>query len=217
MAILLIILAAVISYLLGSISFAIIITKRAIKRDVRELGSGNAGMTNVMRSAGLVPGLMTFLLDYLKAVAACLIAKYLIFGLLAGCLNVQVPLTCGLLICGLCCQLGHIFPIFFGFRGGKAVACTAGIFTVCNWKVLAVCVGVFLLVFLCTRIVSASSVCAMFALPVTEYFTVTDSRLPATLLSAVIALVVIAVHRQNIVRIFRGEEKRLSIRRRDKK
>lgn len=214
MAVVLFILAALVSYLLGSISFAVIITKQAIKRDVREMGSGNAGMTNVMRAAGFVPGALTFVLDFLKAAAACLIGKYLIFGWLAGLAGVEVPLVYGLLVCGVFCQLGHIFPLFFDFRGGKAVACTAGIFSVCNWRVLAVCVCVFLLVFLCTRIVSAASVLAMVALPIAEYFTVAPgNRALAVALSAVIALIVIVKHRDNIVRILKGEEKKLIIRR----
>lgn len=218
MAVVLLLLAALVSYLLGSISFAVIITKQAIKRDVREMGSGNAGMTNVMRTAGFVPGALTFVLDFLKGAAACLIGKYLIFGWLADRAGVEIPLVYGLLVCGVFCQLGHIFPLFFDFRGGKAVACTAGIFSVCNWKVLAACVAVFVIVFLCTRIVSAASVSAMIALPVTEYFTVTgEHRLIAVALSAVIALIVIIKHKENILRIIRGEEKKLTIRRHKRK
>lgn len=218
MAVVLLLLAALVSYLLGSISFAVIITKQAIKRDVREMGSGNAGMTNVMRTAGFVPGALTFVLDFLKGAAACLVGKYLIFGWLAGRAGVEIPLVYGLLVCGVFCQLGHIFPLFFDFRGGKAVACTAGIFSVCNWKVLAVCAAVFVIVFLCARIVSAASVSAMIALPVTEYFTVAgEYRLIAVALSAVIALIVIIKHKENILRIIRGEEKKLTIRRHKQK
>lgn len=218
MAVVLLILAALVSYLLGSISFAVLITRQTIKRDIREMGSGNAGMTNVMRFAGFVPGALTFILDFLKAVAACLIGKHLIFGLLAARAGVEIPLIYGLLVCGVFCQLGHIFPVFFGFRGGKAVACTAGIYSVCNWKVLAVCVAVFLLVFLCTRIVSAASISAMIALPVVEYFTVAGQyRLLAVLLSAVIAGIVIIKHRDNIIRLVKGEEKKLTIRRQKQK
>ena len=83
MSVVLFLLAAIVSYLLGSVSFAVIFTRHFIKRDVRDIGSGNAGMTNVMRSAGLLPGLLTFLFDALKAAVACLIGKYLIFGTLA--------------------------------------------------------------------------------------------------------------------------------------
>ncbi|MBQ7288867.1 MAG: glycerol-3-phosphate 1-O-acyltransferase PlsY [Clostridia bacterium] len=217
MEVVLFVLAAVIGYLLGSISFAVIITRWAIRRDVREMGSGNAGMTNVMRTAGFLPGALTFVLDFLKAAIACLIAKHLVFGWLAGLLNVEIPLAYGLLVCGLFCQLGHIFPVFFDFRGGKAVACTAGIFSVCNWKVLAVCVAVFLIVFLFTRIISAASVSAMIALPIAEYFTVApQGRLLMVVLSAVIAGIVIVKHKDNICRIFKGEEKKLVIRRRKK-
>lgn len=217
MAVILIILAAIVSYLLGSISFAVIITRHTIKRDVRELGSGNAGMTNVMRSAGFAPGALTFALDFLKGVAAALVGKYFIFGFLADLAGVRFPMVYGLLICAIFCQWGHIFPLFFEFRGGKAVSCTAGLFTVVNWRALAVCAVVFALVFFITRIISASSVCALAALPFIEYFTVAPQyRLAAVLLSIVVTLNVIVKHKDNIVRIFKGEEKKLTVRRRSK-
>ena len=213
MAVVLFLLAAVISYLLGSISFAVILTKHFIKRDVRDMGSGNAGMTNVMRTAGFLPGALTFVFDVLKAAAACLIGKYLIFGVLAEMAGIEnLPAIYGALFCGIFCQIGHIFPVFFGFRGGKAVACTAGIFAVCNWKVLVISLAAFLIVFLITRIISASSIAAMIAGPITEYFTVTpEYRLISVLLTVAIAGIVVVKHKDNIIRILKGEEKKLVI------
>lgn len=213
MSVVLFLLAAIVSYLLGSVSFAVIFTRHFIKRDVRDIGSGNAGMTNVMRSAGFVPGLLTFVFDALKASAACLIGKYLIFGTLAEMAGIEnVPAIYGALFCGMFCQIGHIFPLFFQFRGGKAVACTAGIFAVCNWKVLVICLSAFLIVFLLTRIISASSITAMVVGPVVEYFTTPlEYRIIATLLTCAIALIVIIKHRDNILRLIKGEEKKLVI------
>ena len=215
MVVLLFLLAAIVSYLLGSISFAVVITKRFIKRDVRDMGSGNAGMTNVMRSAGFLPGALTFVLDALKAAVSCLIGKYLIFGILAEMAGVEnMPAIYGALFCGAFCQLGHIFPLFFQFRGGKAVACTAGIFAVCNWKVLVISLAAFLLVFAITRIISASSIAAMITGPIAEYFTTSPQhRLIALLLTVVIAGIVVIKHKENIVRLLKGEEKKLVIKR----
>ena len=213
MAVVLFVLAAVVSYLLGSISFAVIIAQKFIKRDVRDLGSGNAGMTNVMRSAGFLPGILTFLLDVLKAAVACLIGKYLIFGTLAQMAGVEnIPAIYGALFCGLFCQVGHIFPLFFQFKGGKAVACTAGIFAVCNWKVLVISLTVFLILFIITRIISAGSIAAMITGVTVQYFTaIPEYRLTATLLTSAIALIVIIKHKDNIVRLIKGEEKKLVI------
>lgn len=218
MAVVLFVIAAAVSYLLGSISFAVIITQKVIRRDVRDMGSGNAGMTNVMRSAGLLPGILTFLLDALKAAVACLIGKYLIFGTLAQMAGVEnIPAIYGALFCGLFCQLGHVFPVFFQFKGGKAVACTAGIFAVCNWKVLVISLTVFLIVFIITRIISAGSIPAMITGVLMQYFTAnSEYRTITTLLTAAIALLVIIKHKDNIIRIFKGEEKKLVVKGRTK-
>lgn len=206
--------AAVVSYLCGSISFAVIISRWVTKRDVRDYGSGNAGTTNVMRTVGFWPGLLTFVLDFSKAAVSCLIGKYLIFGILAASSGVSYNPTYAILFCGLFCQIGHIYPLFFGFRGGKAVACTVGIFCVCNVKALLAFVVVFAIVFLCTRIISASSIVAVMSLPVAEYFTVAPvGRLAETVLTILIAIIVIWKHSENIERILKGEEKKLTIKR----
>ncbi len=209
----LIALASAVGYLICSINFAVIITKIIKNRDIREIGSGNAGATNVIRAAGFGPGLLTFILDFAKAAISCLIAKYLVFGLLGNAVGADVNLTYGLLVCGVFCQIGHIYPVFFTFRGGKAVSVTAGIFAVCNWKVLVICVAVFGIVFFCTKMVSAASISSMIALPFAEFFTVpADLRPLSVTLSAAIALIVIVKHRSNIIRIFKKQEPKFNIR-----
>ena len=135
------ILAAVItSYLLGSISFGVIFSKLFAKKDVREYGSGSAGMTNVMRAIGLLPGVLTFVFDAFKGFAACYLAKYTFFPLANYFSNGEwytEPIY-GAYLCGLVCMLGHMFPLFFRFKGGKGVATSVGIFAVCcPWAIIA--------------------------------------------------------------------------------
>ena len=103
------------AYLISSINFAVIFAKAFVKKDVREMGSGNAGATNVLRSAGVVPGILTFVCDALKGAVACLMGK-LIFEYMYN-INPSdwsAPII-GAYMCGLACMLGHVFPIFFGF------------------------------------------------------------------------------------------------------
>ncbi|MEG1887220.1 MAG: glycerol-3-phosphate 1-O-acyltransferase PlsY [Oscillospiraceae bacterium] len=208
-----VVLAAVISYLLGSINFAVILSKLFIKKDVRELGSGNAGMTNVVRNAGPIPGILTLVFDILKGVASCAIGRYLIFGFIYSKTGNEWLLPVyGALFCGIFCQLGHIFPIYFKFKGGKGVATTVGIMAICNWKVLIVALSIFILIFLTSKIVSLGSIPAAASLPVSMilFYESSGSRLIQCVLAAVLAIIIIAKHKDNIVRIIRGEEKPIS-------
>ena len=119
--------AVVIAYFFGSINFAVIFANAFLKKDVRELGSGNAGTTNVMRTAGFLPGALTFVCDALKGFAACFTGKMLFIHAYPD----TIPWIYVAYMCGVACMLGHIFPIFFGFKGGKGVATSVGIFAVC--------------------------------------------------------------------------------------
>lgn len=214
------ILALLISYLLGSINFAIIISKIFTHDDVRNHGSGNAGMTNVIRTAGKLPGILTLIGDMLKGVAAVAIGRYLLFPYVHSAIGGEWTLPVyGAFLCGICCMLGHIFPVFFGFKGGKAVATTAGIALMLDWRVMLTALAIFLIIFIVTKIVSIGSIFAAASLTVTSalYYPIfgtsgeaAGSRLVITLLALVLSVIIIAKHKDNIVRLMRGEEKKLT-------
>lgn len=211
--VLVLLIAAAVGYGLGSISFAVIISKIVTKKDVRKMGSGNAGMTNVMRTVGVVPGAITFLLDLGKAAGACLIGRYILFDYLytqTG--SIYFLPVYGAYFCGILCQLGHIYPVFFGFKGGKAVAVSAGVMLACNWRAFIIGILIFLAVFIFTRTVSIGSLCAVTVVPFAILlFGTSPYRWVEFLLCALVAAIVIIMHRSNIERIKKGEEKPLVI------
>lgn len=217
--ILLAILAGVIAYLLGSINFAIILSKIFVKTDIREHGSGNAGMTNVVRTAGKLPGILTLAGDIIKGGAAVAIGRYLIFPYIYNSTPELLFLPIyGAFFCGICCMLGHIFPLYFAFRGGKGVATAVGIIGFIDWRVLIIALSIFAVLFLITKIVSVGSIIAAASLPVSTFFLFPlagavnvglSKRWIETLLMCVLAAIMIIKHRKNIVRIFKGEEKPL--------
>ena len=203
--------AVVIAYLLGSINFAVIFANAFLKKDVRELGSGNAGTTNVMRTAGFLPGALTFICDALKGFAACFIGKMLFIHAFPD----TVPWIYVAYMCGLACMLGHVFPIFFRFKGGKGVATSVGIFAVCCPIAIILGLTVFALMTLFTRIVSLSSLVAtvtVISLSIVFYNSDANIVLPAVL-SISMGVIVFLKHKDNIKRLVKGEEKKISVRR----
>lgn len=203
--------AVIIAYLLGSINFAVIFANIFLKKDVRELGSGNAGTTNVMRTAGFLPGALTFICDALKGFAACFIGKTLFIHAFPD----TIPWVYVAYMCGVACMLGHVFPIFFRFKGGKGVATSVGIFAVCCPIAIIIGLTVFALGVLITRIVSLSSLVAtvtVISLSIVFYNSESNIVLPA-LLSITMGLIVFLKHKDNIKRLAKGEEKKITVRR----
>ena len=203
--------AVVIAYLLGSINFAVIFANAFLKKDVRELGSGNAGTTNVMRTAGFLPGALTFVCDALKGFAACFIGKMLFIHAYPD----TIPWIYVAYMCGVACMLGHIFPIFFGFKGGKGVATSVGIFAVCCPIAIVIGLTVFALMVLLTKIVSLSSLIAtvtVISLSLVFYNSDANIALPAVL-SISMGAIVFLKHKDNIKRLIKGEEKKITVRR----
>lgn len=225
---------AIISYLLGSFSFAVIFTKLSSNKDVREMGSGNAGFTNVLRSVGVVPAIFTFVFDCLKGIIAVLITIW-IFNLPfdnAGIEALSEGLrfefnAYGKYLAGVFCVLGHSFPVFFGFRGGKGITTMAGILLVLDpmpWM-LVLTLAVWLTFFLCTKIISAGSLAAAVSIVVWNFVITfffmykpslnTDAPLrlsyviTTTVIMFFIGLFVVIMHRENIKRLIRGEEKKI--------
>lgn len=207
-----VILTALISYLLGSISFAVIVSRALAHKDVRDYGSGNAGLTNVVRNFGKLPGLLTLVGDFSKGVVAVMLGR-VIFDRLAG-LEPQY----GACVAGLFVIIGHIFPVFFGFRGGKGVLTTAGIALVIDPRVFVIAVSIFIIVFLITRIVSISSITAAFSYPIATYVVNALSGRPDvvdTVLTACIGVILIYMHRANIKRLINGTEPKFERKKKD--
>ena len=115
----------IVSYLLGSISFSIIFTKMFSKEDIRTMGSGNAGTTNVLRSVGKRAAILTFVFDILKCVISVLLAKYILEYICAASNAPFYIVNYGIYLAGFCCSIGHMYPIFFKFKGGKGVVTVA--------------------------------------------------------------------------------------------
>ena len=208
---LLIIAAIILAYLLGSINFAVIFANLFTKKDVRDYGSGNAGMTNVLRVAGPVPGILTFICDGAKGALACYIGRYIIFDYLNANYNSELFLPIyGALLCGIFCMLGHVFPVFFQFKGGKGVAISVGIFAVVDWRCIALALGVFVGLLLITRIVSISSLVATISMPVwvALFERQTNENLYISVALTIVMVIIIYVkHIENIKRLIRREEK----------
>ena len=196
------ILCAVLGYLLGNISSGILIARAFGVNDVRKYGSGNSGTTNVLRTVGWLPSVLTLVGDCLKGYAACLIGQAL-----AG--------DPGMLLGGLCAILGHDFPVFMGFKGGKGIATSLGlIIAISPWVALAELMVQIIAVAL-TRYMSIASLIAAVAFPV---FTAILCRGRENyglflLFSIMAAALAIFQHRGNIKRLIRGEENRLDFKR----
>ena len=199
------------AYLIGSISFAVIFAKAFMKKDVREFGSGNAGATNVLRNAGVVPGLLTFLCDALKGFAASYMG-YAIFDYIHTQTNSEWSYAIyGAYLCGAACMLGHILPIFFEFKGGKGVATSVGIFAVCCPIAIIIGLSVFILCVIFTRYVSLGSVLAATVVVIFSIIFHNDAAniLPQIILAAIMGAMVIGKHKGNIKRLLNGTESKV--------
>jgi glycerol-3-phosphate acyltransferase PlsY len=201
------------AYLIGSINFAVIFAKAFMQKDVRELGSGNAGTTNVMRNAGFLPGLLTFVFDALKGFVACFMGKY-IFEYVNTKTGADITdAAIGALICGLACMLGHVFPIFFDFKGGKGIATSVGIFAVCSPIAIIVGLAVFAVVVLVTKYVSLGSVISAIAVVVLAiiFCDKTAMLLPQIIITLAMGVIVITKHSENIKRLMAGTESKVKL------
>ncbi len=199
------------AYLVGSINFAVIFSNIFLKKDVRNIGSGNAGATNVMRSAGVLPGALTFLCDALKGFVATFTGK-LVFDYVLNNMQIDWALPIyGAYICGLFCMLGHVFPVFFQFKGGKGVATSVGIFAVCSPVAIILGLTVFALITIISKYVSLASVIATFVVVITSaIFRITDAPiLPQLTLSVIMGIIVIWKHKDNIKRLISGTENKI--------
>ena len=207
------VLTVIVAYLLGSISFAVILSKIFLKKDVREMGSGNAGTTNVMRTGGFKLGALTFLGDVVKGLVASLLGK-LVFAYVFE--NGATWSVYGAFICGIACMIGHVFPIFFEFKGGKGIATSVGIFLICCYPAILIGLAVFALGVWLTKIVSISSIAAAITVVIFTmvFHNINSPALfwPQAVLASLMCLLVILKHSENIKRLLNGTEKKLTIR-----
>ena len=205
------IITIVAAYLIGSINFAVIFANIFLKRDVRELGSGNAGTTNVMRNAGFLPGALTFICDALKGFVAVLIGKLIFEYILNTSGDSWAQGIYGAYICGLACILGHVFPIFFQFKGGKGVATAVGIFAICSPYAILIGLAVFAICLFTSKTVSLSSLAATVVVVVCSviFCDKSASLLPQVILSISMGTVVIVKHKDNIKRLLTGTETKI--------
>jgi glycerol-3-phosphate acyltransferase PlsY len=192
------------SYLIGGISFAYLAGRIVLKRDIRELGSGNLGASNVFRQVGPPWGIGVLLLDAAKGMAAVMIARTFL-----PTAPDWVPLTAGILAI-----LGHSFTPYLGFRGGKGVATSAGVFLGLAPAALGVAFLVFVITMIIARMISLGSLMAALALPVALFFLYKDSPI-FFWASLFVAILVWYRHRSNIGRILKGEEPRFQLHRRE--
>jgi glycerol-3-phosphate acyltransferase PlsY len=186
--------AVLAAYLMGSIPFAQLLSKRR-GIDLRRVGSGNVGATNVLRTLGVRPAVLAMMLDAVKGTVAVLIAQRLTNGVAAP------------VIAGLASMIGHVYPVWLRFRGGKGVATAAGAFAVLTPVAAAVAVGVFLLTVALTRFISVGSMVA--ALTLAGWAIASDAPTIVGIGAAIGAVLVLIGHRANVLRLVAGTERRV--------
>lgn len=205
--------AVILAYLIGSINFAVIFTNIFAHKDIRSEGSGNAGMTNVMRAVGVWPGLLTFICDALKGAAACYIGKVVFDSLYVATESRHFLGVYGAFACGVACMIGHIFPIFFQFKGGKGVAISVGIFAICNPMAILAGLGVFAVLLPTVKIMSVSSLTATVVVVVMSiaFPNSVASLWPQAICSLIMGIIIFVKHKDNILRLIEGTENKFTI------
>lgn len=194
-------LCVIIPYLLGSLNFGVIISRLRYRDDVRKHGSGNAGMTNMLRTYGKSAALITLLGDLVKAIVSA------VFGL------ILMPGDGFAYIAGIACMFGHAFPVYFKFKGGKGVVVALGTMLVLNPKVCGACLLIWILVVSFSKYVSLSSMIAASLFPLINFFWPFwfQPHPVQTISSVIMAAFIVFLHRENIVRLVKGTENKFSL------
>ena len=209
LAVLLCAVGGIIAYFLGSLNFAVIISKVKFHEDIRKYGSGNAGMTNMLRTYGKSAAAFTLLGDAAKAAVSVMIGT-----LLCG--------EAGAYIAGLCCVIGHSFPIYYGFKGGKGIVVTAMTILCLNWLAFVILFAIFVLLVATTKYLSLGSIIGMLLYPLMlnrlypfTHGGMSEGAVPA-IVSILNAALVIWLHRENLKRLWKGNENKFSLKKKDK-
>jgi glycerol-3-phosphate acyltransferase PlsY len=185
-----------ISYLIGCFSSGYFLGKTSKNIDIRSYGSGNAGATNALRVLGKKMGMLTFFLDILKGIVAVLLGKY-ILGFYGG------------LLASVFVVLGHNFPVFLGFKGGKGVATSFGVLLMLNWQAALISLVIAVIFILVTKYVSLGSIMASVAAPLVMLLVSDSTNKSLFITTLILASLSIIRHKANIMRLFKGKESKL--------
>ena len=202
--------AAVAAYLCGCFNGALFTSRLFFHDDVRTHGSGNAGSTSMLRNYGKLPAVATILGDMAKVAVAILLVRLLVGNELYAQQTIFIKSFAGLF-----CVLGHIFPCFFRFKGGKGVATCGGMVFMIDWRIALILLAVFIVAVLITKWVSLGSILMAILYPV--LMGLFYKSVPITLISVVFAAIVLVAHRENIKRILNGTESKITVGSKNKK
>ena len=226
--VLFLLLCAVISYLIGSLNSSIIMSRVLMKDDIRDSGSGNAGATNMVRTYGRFYGVLSFVLDFLKVLIAYLIV-WLIFSRVDAAMFERYEYFFKVTV-GFFCFIGHIYPCFFGFRGGKGITVCAAVVCLLDWRLFIIGTLLFFALVFVTKYISLSSIAFAVVYPVCTFFLFDRDfsfikhyivpknsfgaeemkyRLIALVIAIVFSVIVLIKHRENIKRLMKGEENKI--------
>lgn len=213
---------AMVGYLIGSVNLSIILSKLMGKGDIREQGSGNAGTTNTLRVLGKGPAALVLIFDICKAVIAILLAKGIfaisgvqMFTTAGEIVSYNTIYELGVLLAALGAILGHNYPIYYGFKGGKGIATSLGALLMIEWQIGLVCLVFALILMISSRMVSLGSICAAILYPVLVWImgnafgTTFKARMIYTIFAVLVAALAIYRHRANITRLLNGTENKL--------
>lgn len=215
------IIIAILSYLLGSLNFGVILSNSMKKDDVRNHGSGNAGTTNMLRNYGKKLAILTIIGDMAKVFVAIFLAD-LIFSYVPVTLNEidstgLMSLDLNMLIksfAGFFCVLGHIFPCWFKFKGGKGVATAGGMVFAIDWRIALILLAIFILIVIFTKYVSLGSIVMALLYPVFIY--IFYKSIALTVIAVIFTIIVVTAHRENIKKLFNHTESKISFKSKNK-
>ena len=211
------IIIGMVAYLIGSVNFSVLISKKVAGFDLREKGSGNAGTTNMLRTVGKGAAVVTLILDILKGVVA-IWAAIGIGNLVSWLAKLSIDNSILVQVAGIFVIIGHTYPIYFGFKGGKGVATALGILLTTNYQIGLICLVFAIVLMALTRMVSVGSLAAAVLYPVLtiflskENFIVTGNYLVYSIL---VALIILFNHRSNIKRLLSGTENKISFKKKE--
>lgn len=215
------IIIAVLSYLLGSLNFGVILSRSMEKDDVRNHGSGNAGTTNMLRNYGKKLAVLTIIGDMAKVFVAIFLADLIFFyvpvtlneidstGLMSLDLNMLIKSFAGFF-----CVLGHIFPCWFEFKGGKGVATAGGMVFAIDWRIALILLAIFILIVIFTKYVSLGSIVMALLYPVFIY--IFYKSIALTVIAVIFTIIVVTAHRENIKKLFNHTESKISFKSKNK-
>ncbi len=200
-----IILVLIIGYLLGSLNTSILVGK-LYGTDIRKHGSGNAGMTNTLRTLGKVAALLVIIGDMLKGILAFIIGNLIISNSIPPEISIDV-IGIGGMAGGIAAIAGHNWPLYFGFKGGKGILTSFSVVLMMDWKLGLILLGIFLIIVVLTRFVSLGSIIASIAFPITAF--IKGNGIVFTVFAAILAVLATIMHRSNIKRLLSGTERKL--------